>query len=140
MAVDLSALMGAGAGPQAALAAPQPQPGATGGATAPVANSGMAAGALARLKVATNLLSTLIQPLGAGSDAGKAVLKALSALAPFVPEGEMSQGVQDTALQNLLLQAQQQGPQVAAMRAAPGGMGGASAPPQLTALMGGRAA
>jgi hypothetical protein len=68
--------------------------------------------------------------LGVGSDAGKALVKALNDLAKQVPSGAVSPGIQQSTMERLLQQQKQAGPQIAAMRAAqPGQQPGAGVPP-----------
>lgn len=114
-------------------------------ATQPVANRGMQAAALAKLAVAVHLLESLLPEIGAGSEAGQAVLKALNSLSKHIPDGSISPGVEQSSMQNLILKARQQAPQIAAMRAGqpagaggpppPGAGGGAMPPPGLAAMM-----
>lgn len=59
--------------------------------------------------------------LGTGSEAGRDVLKALQNLSKHIPPGAMSQGVEQNALQGLLMRQRQMAPQIAAMRASQGG-------------------
>ena len=55
--------------------------------------------------------------LGAASEPGQAAIKALSSLAKHVPPGAVTPGVQQSAMERLMAQAKQMGPQIAQMRA-----------------------
>ena len=103
-------------------------------ATSPVPNKGLEAAGLAKLGLIVRLLEQIVPLLGAGTEAGKDVLKCLTSLAKHIPPGAVSPGIEQSALQKLMLQQRQQGPQIANMRAAmaqPGGAApsGPSAPP-----------
>lgn len=116
-------------------------------ATQPVANRGLQAAGLATLSVVVRLLTEKVLPsLGATSEAGRDVLKALTSLSKHVTPGSVSTGVEQTALTALQNASRQAAPQIAAMRAAqpaaggapppPGGAaGGPQIPPQLAALL-----
>lgn len=115
-------------------------------ATQPVANRGLQAAGLAKLQVVVKQLESLLPVFGAGSEAGKAVLESLNKLAKHVQPGSVSPGVEQNALQELMMKLRQGAPQVAAMKAASmGGAGGApqapgaggqpQIPPQLAAMM-----
>lgn len=136
------------AGPQgpAGSAAPGQPPIGSSPATQPVANRGLQAAGLAKIGVAVKLLESILPMLGAGSEAGSAVLKALNSLSKHVQPGSISSGVEQSALSELQNKARQMSPQIAAMRGAapagagaPGGAppGGAPGgiPPQLAQLM-----
>ena len=116
----------------------QGQASGLGPASMPVPNRGLEAAAMARLAVHVQALQTLLAVLPAGSDIARDVREAVNKVAKHVPPGSVSQGVQMTEAQRSLMQQRQQGPQIAAMRAAqmgqvpgggPPGMGG-GAPPQ----------
>src|ERR1700761_3251123 len=92
-------------------------------ATQPVANRGMEAAGVAKLGVAVRLLEQIVPMLGAGSDAGRAVLESLNKLSKHVPSGSQSPGIEQSALQELMNKARQAAPQIAAMRAAQQGGG-----------------
>ena len=112
-----------------------PQPGqppvGSSPATGPVPNKGLEAAALAKLGQVVRILESLVPQLGAGTEAGKDVLKALTSLSKHVPPGAVSPGIEQTALKKMMMEQQQQGPQIAAMRAAmaqPKPEGGATPP------------
>ena len=73
---------------------------------------------MAQLNQAVRLLGQVVPLLGAGTEAGKDVLKALTTLSKHVSPGAVSPGIERTALQRLMMQQRQQAPQIAAMRAA----------------------
>ena len=124
---------GAPPGGGAPSPSPQPQQGGQasgpGGATAPIANRGIEAAALAKLAVYAQGMQTVLAVLPAGSDAAQDVRDALNKIAKHVPPGGVSQGVQMSEAQRNLMQQRQAGPQIAAMRAAQMGGGGAPTPP-----------
>ena len=102
-------------------------------ATGPVPNKGQEAAGLAKLGLVLKMLESMVPQLGAATEAGKDVLKALTSLSKHVPPGAVSPGVEQTALQKLMANQRQQGPQVAAMRQAmaqPNQGGGTPPPPQ----------
>jgi hypothetical protein len=117
-------------------------------ATQPVPNRGLQAAGLAKLGVVVKQLEGLLPVFGAGSDAGRDVLKALNSLSKHIQPGDVSQGVEQSALQELMTKLRQNAPQIAAARAAgqggapggaapqPGGApGGGAIPPQILAMM-----
>ena len=101
-----------------------------GGATAPGANRGLEAAALARLAVYAQGMATILAVLPVGSDASRDVREALNKIAKHVPPGGASPGVQMTEAQRNMMQQRQMGPQIAAMRAASAGGGGQPQAPQ----------
>ena len=86
---------------------------------------------MSRLSVIIKLMEETIPLLGVGSDAGKALVKALNDLAKQVPAGSVSPGIQQSTMERLLQQQKQAGPQIAAMRAATAGQqpGAGAQPP-----------
>ena len=84
----------------------------------PVPNRGLEAAAMAKLAVHLQALQTLLAVMPAGSDIARDIREGINKMAKHVPPGEMSQGVQTTEAQRALMQQRQQGPQIAAMRAA----------------------
>ena len=81
---------------------------------------------MAKLGLIVRLLESLVPSLGAGTEAGKDVLKALTSLSKHVPPGAVSPGVEQTSLMKLMVDQKQQQPQIAAMRAAMAGQGQAN--------------
>lgn len=86
---------------------------------------------MAKLGLIVRLLEQIVPLLGAGTEAGKDVLKSLTTLSKHVPPGAVSPGVESSALQKLQMMQKQQTPQIAAMRAAMAQKagGGGEAPP-----------
>lgn len=111
-------------------AAPQGQPpvGAS-PATQPVANQGHQAAGMARLAMIVRLMEQTIPMLGAGTEAGRDLLQATSRLAKHVSSGSVSQGAENSALQNAVAQQRQMQPIIAQMRAQ-GAQGQAAPEPQ----------
>ena len=101
-----------------------------GGATAPTANRGLEAAALAKLAVYAQGMATILAVLPVGSDASRDVREALNKIAKHVPPGGASQGVQMSEAQRALMQQRQMGPQIAAMRAGQAGGGQPQPQPQ----------
>lgn len=93
--------------------APGPTPG-----TMPTPNQGQHVAGLAMIGVIVKLMERAIPLLGAGTEAGRDLVKSLSSLSRHVPAGALSPGIENTAIERLALQNRQNGPQVAAMRAA----------------------
>lgn len=86
----------------------------------PTPNKGQEAAGLSRLAVIVRLMSETLPLLGAGSEPGQALLKALNSLAKHVPPGSVSPGVQQSTMERLAQQQKQMGPQIAAMRGSQG--------------------
>lgn len=99
-------------------------------ATSPVPNKGLEVAGLARLSLVVKQLEQLVPLLGAGTEPGKEVLKALTALSKHVQPGTVPPGAEQNGLQNLMMKLRQNAPQLAAMRAAMSKpQGGAGGPP-----------
>ena len=96
--------------------------------TAPTPNRGQEAAALSRMAVIVSLIEQTLPMVGSGTEPGRDLIKALGILAKHVPQGGVPQGIQNSTLQKLLSQGQQQAPQLAALRAMQGGAGGAASP------------
>ena len=94
----------------------------------PVPNRGHEAAGLSRLGIIVKLMEETIPLLGAGTEPGKDLLKALSALVKHVPAGAVTPGVQQATLEKLIQANKQTGSQVATLRAMQGG--GGAPPPQ----------
>jgi len=101
----------------------------------PTPNRGLESAAMAKLAVYVQGLQTILAVLPAGSDIARDLRDAVSKVAKHVPPGGMSQGVQMTEAQRNLMQQRQQGPQIAAMRAAQTQQppAGGAPPPQMAA-------
>jgi len=79
-------------------------------------NKGLEAAGMAQLGLIVRQLEKIVPLLGAGTEAGRDVLKALTSLAKHVPPGAVSPGAEQTSLQNLMMKMKQQAPQLAAMK------------------------
>ena len=105
-------------------------------ATSPVPNKGLEAAGMAKLGLVIRQLETIVPLLGAGTEAGRDVLKALTSLSKHVPPGAVSPGVEKSAMDQMQLKMKQQTPQLEQMRAAlnkPGGEPPAGAEPPAAA-------
>ena len=101
-------------------AAPQPTP-----------NRGYEAAGLQRLGLVIQQLQEILPQVGAGSDAGQAVLKALISLSKFVPPGSVSPAAENQQIQRMQqnqMQGNQQMQLLAQQRAAQ--QGGQQGQPQ----------
>ncbi len=107
----------------------QPKPGFNPASKA-TGNPGETAAALAQVREAVNLLHVCLPKLPIGSEPHKAVMDSITKLSKVVPSGDMQPGIQNTALQSLQNQRQQQAPlqQVMAAMGQPQGMGGQPQP------------
>src|SRR5580704_5314244 len=101
---------------------PQPPFGQT-PATGATPNKGYEAAGMQKLGVIVKQLETLLPELGATSEAGQAVLKALNSLVKFVPAGSVTPAAQKNSIEAQQRQAAQQNQQMMALkqRAAQGG-------------------
>ena len=84
---------------------------------------------MAKLGLIVRLLEQIVPLLGAGTEAGKDVLKSLTTLSKHVPPGAVSPGVENSAMQQTALQMKQQTPQIAALRAMLAQKAAGGAPP-----------
>lgn len=73
---------------------------------------------MAKLGLVIRQLETIVPLLGAGTEAGRDVLKALTSLSKHVPPGAVSPGVEQSAMQQMQMKMKQQTPQIEQMRAA----------------------
>ena len=73
---------------------------------------------MAKLGLVIRQLETIVPLLGAGTEAGRDVLKALTNLSKHVPPGAVSPGVEKSAMDQMQLKMKQQTPQLEQMRAA----------------------
>jgi hypothetical protein len=97
----------------------------------PVPNQGLKAAALAQLQWAVRIMEKALPMLGIGSEEGKSVMKALTSLSKLVPPGSTSPGVENSALQQMMLSARQEQPMLSMLKQAQsgGGPAGAGGPP-----------
>lgn len=114
--------------PDPATAAPAGAPqDVTSPATSPVPNRGLEAAGLARLSMIVRMLEEALPMLGSTSEIGQSVLKSISSLSKSIPPGSLSAGVEDTAMQKVMMAHRQQAPLIAALRAS---MARQNQPPQ----------
>ena len=73
------------------------------------------------MDVIVKLLAQTLPLAGAASELGGVIMDALKKLGKFVPQGQVSPGMQQSQIQSLLAKQQQAGPQIAQMRGAGGG-------------------
>lgn len=85
-------------------------------ATGPTPNAGYEAAAFQRIAMHVNALSELIPLIGATSEAGQALLKALTSLSKVVPVGASSPTSDRNAIENLALRNQQNSSDLQALR------------------------
>ena len=93
---------------------------------------------MAQVSWAVRILEKALPLLGAGSDSGRDVLKALQSLTKHVPPGSTMPGVENSTLQQMMMQGKQEQPMNQVLQAmgqggAPGG--GMGMPPQTPAGM-----
>ena len=113
--------------PGAGGARPGQPPFGSSPATNPQASQGNEAAAVARIDVVVKLLAQTLPLAGTASELGGTIMDVLKKLQKYVPQGQVSPGLQQSQIQALLAKQQQAGPQIAQMRGAPGA--GAGGPP-----------
>lgn len=81
---------------------------------------------MAQVQWAVRMLEKALPMLGIETEPGQAVMKALSTLSKHISPGSTSPGVEQSSLQQMMMQARQDQPQLALMKqlAAGGGGGG----------------
>lgn len=84
---------------------------------------------MAGLSVLAQRLSVIAAGLPVGSDVARDVREALNKIAKHVPPGGVSQGVEMSEAQKMLMQTRQAGPQMMANRAAQPAQPGGGQPP-----------
>jgi hypothetical protein len=90
--------------------AQQPPPFGQSATAQPTPNRGYEAAGLQRLGLVMKQLQEILPQVGASSDAGQAVLKALTSLSKFVPPGSVTPAAEKQQLERMA-QSQQQGNQ-----------------------------
>lgn len=95
----------------AAAAAPKSPPFGSSGATQPVPNAGFEAAALQRVGVIIKQIQDVMQIVGAGSEPGKDLLKALNILVKLAPAGNVSNASERNMLEQSLMRNTQNGQQ-----------------------------
>lgn len=83
---------------------------------APTPNRGNEVAALGKLTWATRTLESILPMVGASSELGKSVLKALNALSKHAPEGGVPPAMQNNALSDLMQKQRQMSPVLAALQ------------------------
>ncbi len=101
-------------------------------ATGPTENRGMEMAGLQQLGVVIKALERILPLVGAASDSGKDVLKALNSLSKHVPAGSVTPAAEQNQLQQAQIRSVQAGQQAAQLRQQQAQPGGA-APPQAAA-------
>ena len=128
----MAALSGGGSLPQAgAGTSPGQPPFGSSPMTAPVPNRGIEGEGLALVANALKMLQEALNKpgMGAETEVGGAVVKALNALGRVVPEGAVSPGMQHAGMQQFMLAARQQNPMQQLLRAQGQGGPPPGAPP-----------
>lgn len=82
----------------------------------PTPNRGSQAAALAKVSSAVKLLETALPELGATTEPGQAVMKAIQSLAKHAPSGSIDKGVEATSLQTLMMANKQDNPMLNLLR------------------------
>lgn len=92
----------------------------------PVPHRGSQAAGLALVRNAVEVLTKALPQLGAETDPGQAVMKAIQSLAKHVPAGSSTPGAENAAMEQFMMQRRQLAPLLAALAAQHAGGG---APP-----------
>lgn len=100
-----------GAAPPPAAAGGKPAPFGNSGATQPTQNAGLEAAALQRVGVIIKQVQDVMALVGAGSEPGKDLLKALNILVKMVPAGNVSNASERNMLEQSLMRNTQNGQQ-----------------------------
>lgn len=90
---------------------PQPQqaPFGSSPATGPTPNKGYEAAGAQRVGVLVKQMAEILPMVGATSDLGQALMKAMTSLAKHVPPGTTSNAAEKNAIEKMAIQNQQQG-------------------------------
>ena len=102
-------------------------------ATGPTPNKGYEAAGLQKLGMVVDQLQQLVPLLGATSEAGAAVLKALGSLAKHVPPGSVTPAAQKNMAENTMMRATQANQQMQALKQGGQGQPPAAAPQGMAA-------
>ena len=86
-------------------------------ATGPTVNKGHQAGGLQVVGIIVKLMEEAIPRVGASTEVGQDLLKALQAIAKHVPPGTVSPAGEKNQMEQMMMKQRQAGPQIAAMRA-----------------------
>lgn len=71
---------------------------------------------MAQVQWAVRMLERALPMLGIESEPGQAVMKALSTLSKHIAPGSTSPGIENNSLQQMMMQAKQEQPQLSLMR------------------------
>lgn len=112
-----------------AAAAPKEAPFGSSSATGPTPNQGYEAQALQQLGVAVKQLEKLVPLVGANSELGQTILKALPQLAKFSPPGAVTPAGERNVLEGAMMQNQRQAPLLEMLRQRMAGAGGGGGAP-----------
>lgn len=102
--------------PAAPGGSPSQPPFGTSPATGPTPNRGYEAAGLQRLGLVVKQLEEILPMVGAGSDMGKEVLKALNALVKLVPAGAVSPAAQKNNIEQMMMRNAQENSQMQALK------------------------
>lgn len=127
--------------PSASGAGPAPSDGkqapfGNSSATQPTPNNGMEAAALQKVGVLIKMTQDVMQLVGAGSETGKELLKALNILVKLSPSGNVSNASERNMLENSLMRNTQNGQQQQMLKAQAQKPPGAPGQPPAQAPMG----
>ena len=102
----------------------------------PTPNRGMQASAMAQLTWVIRILEKALPMVGVETELGKDVMKALTTLSKHLPAGSGSPGVEQQAMQKMMMEQKQEQPMLQLLRSQGQGQpgaappGGAAPPPQ----------
>lgn len=122
MPVDSSAVAAAPQGQ------PQQAPFGTSPLTGPTPNKGYEANAVQRVSLLVKQMAEILPQIGATSDLGQALMKAMTGLAKHVPPGTSSNTAEKNAIEKMAIQNQQNGQMQAQLKQAMGQQGAAPPP------------
>lgn len=86
-------------------------------ATGPTQNLGSTAGGLARIALILRIMEETLPLVGASTEPGQDLLKAMQMLAKHIQPGSVSPASERNSLQNVMLKMQQNAPMMAALKA-----------------------
>jgi hypothetical protein len=98
-------------------------------ATGPTPNKGFEAAGMQKLGTVINQLTDLLPMVGATSELGQAVMKALQSFSKHLPPGSVSPAGQQNNMQQMMLQQQKNASMLQQMK--PGAQQGGQAPPPM---------
>lgn len=95
----------------------------------PTPNRGLQANAMAQAQWGVRLLEKALAGFGVASEPGAAILKALSSLSKHIAPGTGSPGVEQSSLSSMMMEAKQNQPNLALLRALGQQKAGGAPPP-----------